>query len=52
MFFLSPHYFQMPATQAKEALALGKQNLRAACPKDTLEFKLFSSAGIYVSQHC
>ena len=29
MFFLSPYYFQTPAKQAKEAMALGKQNLRA-----------------------
>lgn len=49
MFFLSAYYFQTPATQTKEAMALSKQIVRAACPKDKLEFKRFSSAGIYVS---
>ena len=52
MFFLSPYYFQTPVTRAKEEMALGKQNLRAACPKDKLKFKLFLRTGIYVSQQC
>jgi len=29
--------------KSKLRLAQGKQNLRAACPKGKLEFKLFSS---------
>ena len=32
MFSLSPYYFQTPATQTKEAMALGKQIVTAACP--------------------